>query len=101
MNISPPGSDSTSGLARSRGRAAASEGKGTQHVGQPPVGQAAASDRAQLSGLSGYLASALAGSPAHLAKMSDLIAAVSGGRYQVDASAVSGSIIQHGIEFGG
>jgi anti-sigma28 factor (negative regulator of flagellin synthesis) len=35
-----------------------------------------------------------------VAKVSELDAAVSSGRYQVDAHAVSGSIIQHSIEFG-
>jgi hypothetical protein len=60
-----------------------------------------ASDRAQLSNLGTYLASALSGSPAHVAKLSELGAAVSSERYQVDAYVLSGSIIQHGIEFGG
>jgi hypothetical protein len=50
--------------------------------------------------LRGFTASALRGSPAHVAKVSRLSAAVSAGQYQVDAYAVSGSIIQHSIEFG-
>ncbi len=58
-------------------------------------------DRAQLSNLSSYLASALSGSVAHVAKLAKLAAAVSSGQYQVDSYAVSGSIIQHAIEFGG
>ena len=66
-----------------------------------PVGPEAASDQVQLSNLSSYLASALDGSPAHVAKVGELGAAVSSGQYHVNADAVSGSIIQHSIEFGG
>jgi len=51
--------------------------------------------------VSRYLASALNGSPAQVAKVSELSAAVSSGSYQVDAHAVSGSIIQHSIDSGG
>jgi anti-sigma28 factor (negative regulator of flagellin synthesis) len=58
-------------------------------------------DWSQLSNLSNYLASALSGSAAHVAKLAKLAAAVSGGQYSVDSYAVSGSIIQHTIEFGG
>ena len=58
-------------------------------------------DRAQLTNLSSYLASALSGSAAHVAKLAKLAAAVSSGQYRVDSYAVSGSIIQHAIEFGG
>jgi len=50
--------------------------------------------------LRSFTASALNGSPAHVAKVSRLSAAVSAGQYQADAYAVSGSIIQHSIEFG-
>jgi anti-sigma28 factor (negative regulator of flagellin synthesis) len=57
-------------------------------------------DRAQLTNLSSYLASALSGSAAHVAKLAKLAAAVSSGQYQVDSQAVSGSIVQHAIEFG-
>lgn len=69
-----------------------------------PVSKSASSaptDRAQLSNLSSYLASALSGSAAHVAKLAKLAAVVSSGQYQVDSSAVSASIIQHAIEFGG
>ena len=58
-------------------------------------------DQAQLSQLGSYLASALSGSPAHMSKLMELGIEVSKGHYQVDAYAVSGSIIQHSIEFGG
>ena len=64
-------------------------------------GPATASDRVQLSGLSGYLASALSGSPTHIAKLAELSSSVPNGQYHVDAYAVGGSIIQHSIEFGG
>ncbi len=50
--------------------------------------------------LRSYTASALSGSSAHVAKVSKLSAAVSAGKYHVDAYAISGSIIQHSIEFG-
>lgn len=58
-------------------------------------------DQAQLSTLSSYLAAALSGSPAHVAKLAELSTAVSNGQYHVDAYSVSGSVIQHSIEFGG
>lgn len=61
----------------------------------------APTDRAQLSNLSSYLASALSGSAAHVAKLAKLSTVVSSGKYQVDSYAVSASIIQHAIEFGG
>jgi flagellar biosynthesis anti-sigma factor FlgM len=67
----------------------------------PPAATSAPTDRAQLSNLSSYLAAALSGSAAHVAKLAKLAAAVSSGQYQVDPQAVSGSIIQHSIEFGG
>jgi hypothetical protein len=54
----------------------------------------------QLTNLKNYLDSALEGSPAHRAKISDLEAAVKKGAYQADAYAVSGCIIQHRVEFG-
>jgi flagellar biosynthesis anti-sigma factor FlgM len=63
-------------------------------------GSGGPTDRVQLSSLSNYLASALSGSPAHVAKISELETAVSEGQYHVDAYTVSGNIIQHGIEFG-
>jgi hypothetical protein len=50
--------------------------------------------------LHSFTAAARSGSPAHVAKVSKLSAAVSAGQYQADAYAVSGSIIQHSIEFG-
>lgn len=58
-------------------------------------------DQVDLSNLSSYLASALSGSPAHVAKVEKLATNVSSGQYHVDSYAVSGSIIQHSIEFGG
>ncbi|MGB6944008.1 MAG: flagellar biosynthesis anti-sigma factor FlgM [Bryobacteraceae bacterium] len=97
MKISGSNPKSTSGLGRSA--AAGPAGPGT--VPTQRAGQTQVSDRAQISSLGSYLASALNGSPAHVAKVNELGAAVSNGRYQVDAHAVSGSIIQHSIEFGG
>jgi flagellar biosynthesis anti-sigma factor FlgM len=65
------------------------------------VASGAPTDSVQLSQLSSYLASALSGSPAQVAKLSELGTAVSTGQYHVDADALSGSLIQHSIEFGG
>ncbi|MGA2882393.1 MAG: hypothetical protein ABSG13_25850 [Bryobacteraceae bacterium] len=96
MKISRPDSASTSQLARPAAAPAWEASASKQ-----PVQPSAASDRAQLSSVSSYLASALSGSPAQVAKVSELSAAVSGGRYQVEAYAVSGSIIRHTIDFGG
>lgn len=96
MKISRPGPKPVSGLDRSVGISTAWEGSADSQ----PLGQTGASDQAQLSSLSSYLASALGGSPAHVAKISELGAAVSSHWYQVDPYVVSGSIIQHSIEFG-
>lgn len=97
MKIPRPDSKSTVGLGPSAG-----VGRGAMGATpKQPAGQGAVSDQVQLSSLSRYLAAALSGSPAHVAKTSELGAAVSSGRYRVDAHAVSGSIIQHSIEFGG
>lgn len=74
---------------------------GSGSSAKQPEAQIAVSDRAQLSSLSSYLASALNGTPSQAAKVNQLSADVSRGRYQVDAHTVSGSIIQHSIEFGG
>jgi hypothetical protein len=98
MKISGPGSNSPSGLDQSAGVGPA--GQGTAAPKQP-LAPNAQSDQVQLSSLSAYLASALQGSPAHVAKLNELGAAVSSEQYQVDAYVLSGSIIQHGIEFGG
>lgn len=97
MKIPGPDSNSTSGLNASAGVGAAGAGSASKQA----AGKATVSDQVQLSNLSSYLSSALSGSPAHIAKVSELSSAVSSGRYRVDAHSVSGSIIQHGIEFGG
>jgi flagellar biosynthesis anti-sigma factor FlgM len=97
MKISGTTSKSTSGLDRSAAVGPAGVAPGSKQS----VGQTTASDQAQLSSLSRYLVSALSGSPEHVAKVNELGTAVSSGRYQVDAHAVSGSIIQYSIEFGG
>jgi anti-sigma28 factor (negative regulator of flagellin synthesis) len=98
MKLSGPGSNSPSGLDPSAGVSPA--GQGTAAPKQP-IAPNPQSDQVQLSSLSAYLASALQGSPAHVAKIIELSSAVSTGQYHVDSYAVSGSIIQHGIEFGG
>jgi hypothetical protein len=58
-------------------------------------------DRVQLSDLSAHLTAALGGSAAHLKKISSLAGAVLTGGYQVNAGAVSDSIIRHSLQFGG
>ncbi len=95
MKISLPHSKSTPGLDGPAGVGPTGAGA------KQPAAQETLSDQAQLSNLSSYLASALIGSPAHVAKLSKLGTAVSSEQYKVDAYVVSGSIIQHGIEFGG
>lgn len=97
MKISRPDSNSPSSVGRSAGLGPA----GTSSVSKQPAAASAASDQVELSGLSSYLTSALNGSPAHVGKLSKLAAAISSGQYHVDAHAVSGSLIQHAIEFGG
>jgi anti-sigma28 factor (negative regulator of flagellin synthesis) len=74
---------------------------GLSGASKQPSPQNTASDQVQLTGMSRYLAAALNGSPAQVAKVSELSTAVSSGKYRVDAYAVSGSLIQHAIEFGG
>jgi flagellar biosynthesis anti-sigma factor FlgM len=95
MKISRPDPESTPGPGESSGVVPAGANAASRQSAP-----SAPSDRVQLSNLSGYLASALSGSPAHVAKINELNAAVSGGRYRVDANTLSGSIIQHTIEFG-
>ena len=64
-------------------------------------GASPGADRVQLSSLSAHLAEALGSSVAHLNKLSSLAGAVLSGGYQVDAGAVSDSIIRHSLQFGG
>ena len=97
MKISRQDSKSTPDVDRSAGVGQ----PGTVSAWKIPGGQQPVSDRVQLSGLSSYLASALNGSAAHAAHVTQLTGTVSSGQYKVDAYAVSGSIIQHSIEFGG
>ena len=65
-----------------------------------PAERPLATDRVQLSNLSASLTSALGASAAHLQKLSSLAGAVLNGGYQVDARAVSDSIIRHSLQFG-
>lgn len=98
MKVTNNSTNSLAPSGRSREAAAARPGNSTEadsKAGGSP------SDRAQLSKLSGYLSAALSGSASHNAKVSALGAAVSNGDYSVDASAVSESIIQHRLLFGG
>jgi hypothetical protein len=97
MKISRPDSKSTAELDPSAGVGPLGAGS----VSKDPAGEAPLPDQVQLSGLSSYLASALNGSAAHVAQVTELTGTVSSGQYKVDAYAVSGSIIQHSIEFGG
>jgi len=97
MKISRPDSKSTAELDPSAGVGPFEGGS----VSKEPVGDAPVSDRVQLSSLSSYLASALNGSAAHVEQITELTGTVSSGQYKVDSYAVSGSIIQHSIEFGG
>jgi flagellar biosynthesis anti-sigma factor FlgM len=93
MHISRPNSEPASGLNPAPSVAPPDGNSPSQQAVRPD----AISDSAQLSALGGILASALQGSPAHVAKVSELGAAVSSGRYRVDANAVSGSIIDYSL----
>jgi flagellar biosynthesis anti-sigma factor FlgM len=97
MKISRSDSQSTSALGRTPGAASTGGSSGPKSA----TAQNAISDQAQLSSLSAYLAAALDGSAAQVAKVNELTAAVSSGQYQVNANAVSESLIQHSLVFGG
>jgi anti-sigma28 factor (negative regulator of flagellin synthesis) len=84
-------------LARSGGAASAGESKGSSGSSGPSLG----GDRVQLSNLSANLTATPGDSTAHFTKLSSLGAAVWSGRYQVDAGAVSDSIIRHSLQVGG
>jgi len=60
-----------------------------------------ASDQSQISNLSTYLAAAMSGSPAHVAKLVALGTAVASGQYKVDSGVVSERLIQHSLFFSG
>ncbi len=55
--------------------------------------------RAALSGLGAHLSAALSDSPAQLRRLTQLAAALSAGRYHVDSSMVSASIIEESLRF--
>ena len=97
MKISNSEGRPLSGLGRSSGPTQAGGGGRSPSVGGPTPG----ADRVQLSSLSAHLAQALGSSAAHLNKLSALAGAVLSGGYQVDAGAVSDSIIRHSLQFGG
>jgi len=84
-------------LARSSAAGSAGESKGITGSSGPSLG----ADRVQLSNLSANLTATLSDSAAHFSKLSSLGAAVLSGRYQVDAGAVSNSIIRHSLQVGG
>jgi len=83
-------------LSRSSGGAPAWPGKTAGAVAQTEV-----ADQTEISELSMYLAAAMNGSPAHVAKLDALGEAVSNSEYSVDAGAVGEDIIQHSILFSG
>ena len=66
-----------------------------------PAGPSLGGDRVQLSNLSANLTATLSDSAAHFTNLASLGAAVLSGRYQVDAGAVSDSIIRHSLQVGG
>jgi hypothetical protein len=95
MKISQTSPKATSGV-----NSPAGVGPPGAAASQLPVKPAPPPDQVQISSLASYLFAAVNGSPAHVAKLAELSADVSLGRYQPDTFAVSGSIIQHSIEFG-
>ena len=97
MKISDSNNKPLSGLGVSKPSEPVIEGS---RISAPAV-RAAAWDQIQLSNLSAQLTAALCDSPARLAKLAGLSSAVLAGRYQVDASLVSGGIIRDSLLFGG
>ena len=65
-----------------------------------PAGQSFATDKIQLSTLGAHLSAAQGNSPAQLAKLSHLTAAVGSGAYQVDAQVLSESLIASHLRLG-
>jgi hypothetical protein len=63
--------------------------------------QAEVVEQTQLINLNAMVTSAVEGSPAHLAKLSSLVKAISEGTYGVDAGILSAGIIDHTILFSG
>jgi hypothetical protein len=76
-----------------------SSGASTASESGAPAGPSLAADHVQLSNLSANLTAALGDSTAHLNKLSALSAVALSG-YQVEAGAVSDSIIRHSLQFG-
>ena len=97
MKISDSQGRPVSGVGRPGGVGSAGGSGGNFTPTAAPSGP----DRVQLSDLSAHLRAALGGSAAHLKKIYSLAGAVLTGGYQVNAGAVSDSIIRHGLQFGG
>jgi hypothetical protein len=91
MTISPTSPESTAGVNPAPGVGPANPA--SFPPSSPP-------DKAQISSLASYLFAAVNSSSAQVAKLNELNADVAREEYQPDALAVSGSIIQHSIEFG-
>lgn len=86
-----------SGLQRSSAAAPVNGNGGSS--GAP--GSSLEGDRVQLSNLSASLTLSSNGTGGDITKLSSLNEAVLSGGYQVDAGAVSESIIRHSLQFGG
>jgi anti-sigma28 factor (negative regulator of flagellin synthesis) len=94
MKVTQTNTKSIGALSRSSGGPPALPGKPAGAAAQTQV-----ADQTEISNLSTYLAAAMSGSPAHVAKLGSLGEAVSNSEYSVDAGAVSEDIIQHSILF--
>jgi hypothetical protein len=97
MRISDPNARPFAGIGPSSGAGSVSE-SGPR---SSDAGISVAADQVGLSRLTSQLAADPSLAPALVAKLSNLGAAVSSGRYQVDAKVVSASIIQHSLQSGG
>src|SRR5271166_824731 len=95
MKVTQTNNKSIAGLARASGTALVRPGNLTAGS------TAEAGDQLQISNLSTYLAAAMSGSPAHVAKLSALSTAVASGQYKADAGVVSEGLIQHSLLFSG
>lgn len=97
MKVTKTNNESIAGLARTLN--AAPPGRPDDLTASSAA--AAVDDQLQISNLSTYLAAAMSGSPALVAKLSALGTAVASGQYKVDSLVVSEGLIQHSLLFSG
>jgi len=95
MKINQPNNPSVSGP----GHSAAAKPIQDPERSRGPAGALFSSDHVQLSNLSAHLSASSSDSPQRAAHLSSLAASVANGTYHVDASVVSGNIINDSLRF--